>query len=64
MNIPMKNMYFLEGRYRKIIDPKIYIFNKAIFFVLFGTNLVVIIIQYLKKNEVLRYQKFLVQLTI
>ena len=51
MNIPMKNMYFLEGRYRKIIDPKIYIFNKAIFFVLFGTNLVIIIIQYLKKTK-------------
>lgn len=44
MNIPMKNKYFLKRRYRKIIDPKIYIFNKTIFFVLFETDLVIIII--------------------
>ena len=46
-------------------NPKItYIFDKILVFLLCAVNAVIITLEYLKKKNVLKYQKFLVQLMI
>ena len=52
----MKKIYTALNinKYRRLIDPKIYIFDKTLVFLSFAVNVVTIMVEYLKKKKVLR----------